>query len=271
MDESAADQEECIENTTAAFGFDETSSQSSSNAPMENDDMEEQVESIQIEADQGSTEEVQEVEEESADSIHLYDTPDENSQFSYTKTNVNFNVDLTTFPVYLKGGQDVLGLKLILGKALSLLYVARHGLHDSELRALVHTLCSENSDEDKEYFDDTMWDMLLNSLQLLGVIEHRNIFILCSCFETLREIIWWRYIGNCAGEQRYHQFLIQHFHDEPTSFRRVEVRFRTECRHILSLVNVGASLALVNMQTVATATRCIDRHNDVSTDVYCKF
>ncbi len=44
---------------------------------------------------------------------------------------------LTNLPVYLTGGENVSGFSHILGHALCLLYVARHGLKESELWAIL--------------------------------------------------------------------------------------------------------------------------------------
>ena len=45
--------------------------------------------------------------------------------------------DTSNIPIYLKGGQDVPGLGPLLGHALALLFVSRHGLHEVELRNLL--------------------------------------------------------------------------------------------------------------------------------------
>ena len=52
----------------------------------------------------------------------------------------------TTIPIWLRGGEKVAPLRAVLGKALSLLYITRHGLHESELRAVLnHILIEEKS------------------------------------------------------------------------------------------------------------------------------
>ena len=47
---------------------------------------------------------------------------------------------IDTLPLYLLGGQDVMGLGNILGNALALLYVARHGLKENEIWGLLAAL-----------------------------------------------------------------------------------------------------------------------------------
>ena len=50
---------------------------------------------------------------------------------------------ITTLPVYLRGGEDVVGFGVLLGNALSLLLTARHGLKESELWAMLATIQDE--------------------------------------------------------------------------------------------------------------------------------
>lgn len=51
---------------------------------------------------------------------------------------------IETLPLYLKGGDDVVGFGGLLGNALSLLLTARHGLKESELWSMLATIQDEN-------------------------------------------------------------------------------------------------------------------------------
>lgn len=56
----------------------------------------------------------------------------------------NVDVDLDKLPQYMQGGMGVSGLGTILGNALALLYVARHGLKESEIWGLLASLHEES-------------------------------------------------------------------------------------------------------------------------------
>jgi hypothetical protein len=52
----------------------------------------------------------------------------------------NPSENFETLPLYFRGGSNVQGFKSLLGNSLALLYVARHGLKESELWALLSEL-----------------------------------------------------------------------------------------------------------------------------------
>ncbi|ETN19297.1 hypothetical protein PPTG_04653 [Phytophthora nicotianae INRA-310] len=146
-------------------------------------------------------------------------------------------------PDYLTGGRTVAPLGDLLGRALCLLYVCRHGLLLNELRFILNAVVTEvrgihrprNDNEATEFghraslaqerltaFSEDEWQALLRALRTLGVLFVQEVVVLPMCNDILRDVIWWRYIGSERAEQQYHQWLIRFFRIHPTTFRRVE-------------------------------------------------
>ncbi|GMF21713.1 unnamed protein product [Phytophthora lilii] len=152
-------------------------------------------------------------------------------------------------PDYLTGGRTVAPLGELLGRALCLLYVSRHGLLLNEMRFIlnavvteahgIHRLREHNRNDEATTFDhspgktnmgqerltafsDDQWQALLRALRTLSVLFVQEVVVLPMCKDILRDVIWWRYIGSERAEQQYHQWLIRFFRIHPTTFRRVE-------------------------------------------------
>ncbi|RLN68067.1 hypothetical protein BBJ28_00001170 [Nothophytophthora sp. Chile5] len=152
-------------------------------------------------------------------------------------------------PDYLRGGRSVPPLGDLLGRALSLLYVSRHGLLVNELRFILNAVVTEErgttplqeasgqcgatafkrptskkdlEDHQLTGFSEDGWQALLRALRTLGVLFVQEVVVLPMCKDILRDVIWWRYIGSERAEQYYHQWLIRFFRIHPTTFRRVE-------------------------------------------------
>ncbi|KAE9011035.1 hypothetical protein PR003_g14913 [Phytophthora rubi] len=147
-------------------------------------------------------------------------------------------------PDYLTGGRTVAPLGELLGRALCLLYVSRHGLLLNELRFILNAVVTESRgihhhrDNRDEFdhpagkasigqqhltaFSDDEWQALLRALRVLSVLFVQEVVVLPPCKDILRDVIWWRYIGSERAEQQYHQWLIRFFRIHPTTFRRVE-------------------------------------------------
>ncbi|GMF42445.1 unnamed protein product [Phytophthora fragariaefolia] len=149
---------------------------------------------------------------------------------------------------YLTGGRAVAPLGELLGRALCLLYVSRHGLLLNELRFILNAIITEsrgirhrrdNRDDESSSFDhpagktsmgqqhltafsEDEWQALLRALRTLSVLFVQEVLVLPMCKDILRDVIWWRYIGSERAEQQYHQWLIRFFRIHPTTFRRVE-------------------------------------------------
>ncbi|OQS04179.1 hypothetical protein THRCLA_03571 [Thraustotheca clavata] len=156
-----------------------------------------------------------------------------------------------SYPIYVTGGREIVGLQNLLGKALCLLYVARHGLLLHELKSLVNAMILSEKEHivgvpdeiedpnDREFdsllrevypkvskskmaFQDSLWTSLLNSLKALGFIFLQDIVLFPLCYDALRDLVYWRYIGSPKAEQAYHNWLVRFFTCHPPSFRRVE-------------------------------------------------
>lgn len=144
-------------------------------------------------------------------------------------------------PVYLTGGCHVAPLGKLLGRALCLLYVCRHGMLTNELRFILNAIVTEERESSKQLhrkasfvhvkdmerqsltgFSEDEWRALLRAMKPLGVLFVQDVAVLPICKEILREVVWWRYIGSERLEQKYHQWLIRFFRIHPTTFRRVE-------------------------------------------------
>ncbi|KAI9994822.1 hypothetical protein PInf_011660 [Phytophthora infestans] len=144
---------------------------------------------------------------------------------------------------YLTGGRRVAPLGDVLGRALCLLYVSRHGLLLNELRFILNAVVTEVrgvkrprkddaatgfghrasiGQEKLTAFSEDEWQVLLRALRTLGVLFVQEVLVLPMCKDILRDVIWWRYIGSERAEQQYHQWLIRFFRIHPTTFRRVE-------------------------------------------------
>ena len=65
---------------------------------------------------------------------------DEETQETPERREVDPSEGINTLPTYLRGGATVAGFNTLLGNALALLYVARHGLKEQELWGLLATL-----------------------------------------------------------------------------------------------------------------------------------
>lgn len=144
-------------------------------------------------------------------------------------------------PAYLTGGGHVSPLGELLGRALCLLYVCRHGMLTNELRFILNAIVTEERESNKQLhrkasfahakdleqqsltgFSEDDWKALLRTMKPLGVLFVQDVVVLPICKEILREVVWWRYIGSERLEQKYHQWLIRFFRIHPTTFRRVE-------------------------------------------------
>lgn len=147
-------------------------------------------------------------------------------------------------PAYLTGGRYVSPLAELLGRALCLLYVCRHGMLTNELRFILNAIVTEDRDSATEKtqlhrkasfgsvknlenqrltgFSEDQWKALLRAMKPLGVLFVQDVMVLPMCKEILREVVWWRYIGSERVEQQYHQWMIRFFRIHPTTFRRVE-------------------------------------------------
>nr|CCA14244.1 conserved hypothetical protein [Albugo laibachii Nc14] len=153
------------------------------------------------------------------------------------------------FPPYLVGGCVVPPLKKLLGTALSLLYVSRYGLLLSELRSVLEGMHTDeerahdsvsrrlSSETDQFHYtsgttskeqgsaliiSEDRWDALIRALIALEISNIRGVLVLPICKETLRGIIWERYMGSEEKECYYHDILIRHFQTQPVTFRKVE-------------------------------------------------
>lgn len=145
-------------------------------------------------------------------------------------------------PAYLTGGRYVSPLSELLGRALCLLYVCRHGMLTNELRFILNAIVTEEREaatqamhrkasfsnvknleaQSPTAFSECEWKTLLRAMKPLGVLFVQDVVVLPICKEVLREVVWWRYIGSERCEQKYHQWLIRFFRIHPTTFRRVE-------------------------------------------------
>lgn len=146
-------------------------------------------------------------------------------------------------PAYLTGGKHVSPLGPLLGRAMSLLYVSRHGMLVNELRFILSAMMTEAREQRHQQhliregydsvmersnsgaglaFSDTEWKALLRAIKPMGVLFVQDVIMLPMCKDILRDVIWWRYIGSEKVEQSYHQWLIRFFRIHPTTFRRVE-------------------------------------------------
>ncbi|GAB9464401.1 hypothetical protein Gpo141_00001832 [Globisporangium polare] len=145
-------------------------------------------------------------------------------------------------PPYLTGGCLVAPLGELLGRAMSLLYVCRHGMLTNELRFILNAIVTEERESNKQQlhrktsfvhvkdldqqsltgFSEDEWRALLRAMKSLGMLFVQDVVVLPICKEILREVVWWRYIGSERLEQKYHQWLIRFFRIHPTTFRRVE-------------------------------------------------
>ena len=152
--------------------------------------------------------------------------PDQNKSLSSTTalpsdSNNRSSIHLGKFPLYLKGGTAVKGLRYLLEKSLSLLYVCRHGLHESELYIVLQSIMRE----EKRSCDISVhiWSRLKHALTTLGVLFQQHVFVIPLSEETLRDLIWCRYItSENTEQQKYHHHLIQYYAAQPPSFRRAE-------------------------------------------------
>ncbi|KAH7479877.1 hypothetical protein KRP22_010087 [Phytophthora ramorum] len=160
------------------------------------------------------------------------------------RTNRSGSLKIGNRPDYLTGGRPVAPLGELLGKALCLLYVSRHGLLLNELRFILNAIVTEargkhrvrepHRDEEEptfnhqgkkglgQAFSEEEWQALLRALRTLSVLFVQEVVVLPMCKDILRDVIWWRYIGSERAEQQYHQWLIRFFRIHPTTFRRVE-------------------------------------------------
>lgn len=152
--------------------------------------------------------------------------------------------NIASMPPYLTGGLYVRPLGDLLGRALSLLYVSRHGLLERELKFILNAVVNEArqnaapsqklhrkssfgnvknlSTESVTAFTEADWKALLRAFKGLGILFVQDVLVLPICKEALRDGVWWRYIGSERAEQQYHQWLIRFFRIHPTTFRRVE-------------------------------------------------
>ncbi|KAF0686437.1 Aste57867_21765 [Aphanomyces stellatus] len=185
------------------------------------------------------------------------------------------------YPVYVTGGHDVPGLGTLLGKALCVLYVARHGLLIHELRMLVHVMTldeqkegadpsPETPDEDDEdanlaallddgppsrhtaaaaAFPESTWTTLLSALAALGCLFLQDIVLFPICYDALRDMVWWRYLGSPKAEQKYHHWLVRFFISHPPTFRRVEELpwHLASCRRWYALKDVLVNLPMFQL------------------------
>lgn len=161
-------------------------------------------------------------------------------------------------PPYLAGGCYVGPLSKLLGRALALLYVSRYGLFLTELRSILEEMHLDEeqatnfddrrrSELDKAYHTAGMsnkkqeitlvisedeWDALIRALNALDILTRRGILVLPMCNDTLRGIIWKRYLGSEEQECYYHNLLIRHFQHQPVTFRKIEELpwHLTQCR-----------------------------------------
>ncbi|EQC30790.1 hypothetical protein SDRG_11551 [Saprolegnia diclina VS20] len=180
------------------------------------------------------------------------------------------------YPVYVTGGRDVLGLRGLLGKALCVLYVARHGLLVNELKSLVnamaiaekehiHGLPDENDDTrdldsllkesipkllpPKLAFQESTWSTLLSALRTLGFLFLQDIVLFPMCYDSLRDLVYWRYIGSPKAEMAYHNWLVRFFICHPPTFRRVEELpwHLTFCKRWFALKEVLVNLPMFQL------------------------
>ncbi|TMW68382.1 hypothetical protein Poli38472_005850 [Pythium oligandrum] len=159
---------------------------------------------------------------------------------------------LEATPLYLTGGTLVPSLNNLVGPALALLYVSRHGLLQNELKYILNAVIQEANQAEEisqpllhrkatfshvkhhlasastmdapqpTSFSEIEWRALLRALKPVGVLFVQSVIVLPICEEALRDVVWWRYIGSERAEQKYHQWLIRFFRIHPTTFRRVE-------------------------------------------------
>lgn len=170
-------------------------------------------------------------------------SPSKVSGNSSSKHAAKDDVPSSELPPYLTGGKYVAPLGSLLGKALSLLYVSRHGMLQQELRFILNAMVHEANEQQKlgrvapmdgimerrssikqalSAFTETEWKALLRAIKPMGVLCVQDVIVLPICKDILRDVIWWRYIGSERVEQHYHQWLIRFFRIHPTTFRRVE-------------------------------------------------
>ncbi|CAK4630958.1 unnamed protein product [Aphanomyces euteiches] len=191
----------------------------------------------------------------------------------------------SSFPIYVTGGQNVLGLDGLLGKALCVLYVARHGLLLHELRTLMQAMtvdetrkkdmtAPEMDDDDDDNsslnailsdngpssrarapaFSEETWTTLLSALRALGCLFLQDIVLLPHCNDALRELIWWRYIGSLKAEETYHHWLVRFFISHSATFRRVEELpwHLASCKRWLALKDILVNLPMFQLFFTAT-------------------
>lgn len=166
-------------------------------------------------------------------------------------SNVNLSISVQKLnpgtkelPVYLTGGRYVLPLGELLGQALCLLYVSRHGMLVNELRYILNAVVLESRENEQQNqlhrkssfsdvrnlddkssltaFSEDEWKALVRALRALGLLFFQDVIVLPICKEVMRDLVWWRYIGSEKVEQQYHQWMIRFFRIHPTTFRRVE-------------------------------------------------
>ena len=94
---------------------------------------------------------------------------------SINDSNENPSENFETLPLYFRGGSNVQGFKSLLGNSLALLYVARHGLKESELWALLSelkvTTHESNANGPSESGVDISKELMKLCYQARGLLE----------------------------------------------------------------------------------------------------
>eukprot|EP00985_Skeletonema_marinoi_P009151 scaffold4230_cov87-Skeletonema_marinoi.AAC.1 len=125
----------------------------------------------------------------------------------------------------------------MLGNALSLLFVARHGLHEDELFDLLGRMVNKGEmsslcDEDKK--------LLAEELCVAGVVrldtKFGRLFTLPVNNPTLRDVVWSKYIKTTVRETEVRSLFVEYFENKDPSLRFCEEypwqQEKNQCPHL---------------------------------------
>jgi len=106
-----------------------------------------------------------------------------------------------------------------LGDSLSLLFIARHGLHEEELFALLERIATRSlCDEDKK--------LLVEKLSNIGVVrldtQFGQLFTLPANNPTLRNVVWNKFITTTTRETEVRSLIVEYFESKDPSLRYCE-------------------------------------------------
>lgn len=120
--------------------------------------------------------------------LHREDSDDEDDTVKAAKYNppVDPTQGLYLLPSYLRGGANVRGFDSILGDALSLLFVARHGLKEAELWVMLASLRRQRRSHPKTSPRDNESEVLeLKNVIRECCVNKGRLFDLCRSYDPL--------------------------------------------------------------------------------------